>query len=75
MPRPSCWIVVIDGVGAIEFWFLLLIFGCSCFRCSSASMKLPIGAGRVFARLYMAFVLGLFALNCFREGMGGGGVP
>jgi hypothetical protein len=31
-------------------------------------MKMPIGAGRVVARLYMALALGLFDLNCFCGG-------
>ena len=40
-----------------------------------ASMKMPIGAGRVVARLYIAFAFGLFGLNCLHGGMVGGGVP
>ena len=34
-------------------------------------MKMPMGAGRVVARSYMALALGLFGLNCFRGGMSG----
>jgi len=36
---------------------------------------MPIEAGRVVARSYMAFALGLLGLNCLRGGMAGGGVP
>jgi len=38
-------------------------------------MKMPMGAGRVVARSYIAFALGLFGLNCLCGGMLGGGVP
>ena len=30
-------------------------------------MKMPIGAGRVVARSYIAFALGLLGLNCLRH--------
>ena len=36
---------------------------------------MPIGAGRVVARSYMAFAVGLLGLNCLRGGIAGGGVP
>ena len=35
----------------------------------------PMGAGRLVARLYIAFALGRFCLNCLRGGISGGGVP
>ena len=38
-------------------------------------MKMPMGAGRVVARSYIAFALGLFGLYCLRGGMAGGGIP
>ena len=39
-------------------------------------MKMPMGAGRMVARSYMAFALGLFGLKCLSGGtMVGGGVP
>ena len=34
---------------------------------------MPIGAGRVVARSYMAFAFGLLGLNCLRGGIAGGG--
>ena len=48
---------------------------CSCFHLWSASMKMPMGAGRVVARSYIALASGLLGLNCLRGGMSGGGVP
>jgi len=38
-------------------------------------MNMPVGAGRVVARSYMAFAFGLLGLNCLRVGIAGGGVP
>ena len=35
-------------------------------------MNMSIGAGRVVARSYIAFALGLLGLNCLRGGMAGG---
>jgi len=46
------------------------MFGLELFPSLSASMKMPMGAGRVVAHSYMAFALalGLFGLNWWEVG-------
>ena len=67
-----CWSVVAESIECS-----MLLTACSCFHLWSASMKMniPMGAGRLVARSYIAFALGRFGLNCLRGGMSGGGVP